>query len=243
MKASDFTKYLLEQVDNHSFYVWGGQGEPFSKQTYEDLKKKESDEKHLSDIYFLAADNIIKGYDLKNARCFDCSGLGVYFFLKNNIIKSDLTADGLYRICDTKIPVAEVVEGDFVFKNKSSSGAWGHIGYVVKYADTLKVVEAKGRAYGVVISTLTSGWKAATRPSWWEAETYVFTQTLRKGSRGEDVKQLQLLLIQHGYSITADGSFGTKTETAVKDFQKKSKLTVDGVAGKKTITALGGIWG
>lgn len=241
MKANKFTQYLLEQVKNHSLYVWGGQGESFSKMTYTELKSRENDAKHLSDLYTYVAGCILKGYDMKAAKCFDCSGLGVYFFLQNGIIKSDVSADGLYKMCSKKLTLAEVTEGDFVFKNKAN-GVWGHIGYVVNDGGSLKVVEAKGRAYGVVISSLDSGWKAAARPSWWESESFVFTRTLRKSMTGEDVKELQSLLIKKGYSITADGSFGSKTETAVKTFQQKSKLTVDGVVGKNTINALGGAW-
>ena len=44
--------------------------------------------------------------------------------------------------------------------------------------------------------------------------------TLKKGSKGEDVKILQKELIKLGFSLTAGGDFGAKTETAVKSFQK-----------------------
>lgn len=58
---------------------------------------------------------------------------------------------------------------------------------------------------------------------------------LRKGDRGEDVKTLQLRLIELGYlSGKADGIFGTATEVAVVSFQKRSSLTADGKAGKVT---------
>lgn len=59
-------------------------------------------------------------------------------------------------------------------------------------------------------------------------------QTLKKGSKGEDVKKLQQLL-----KITVDGDFGPKTEEAVKKFQKEHKLTPDGICGPKTWEALG----
>ena len=52
---------------------------------------------------------------------------------------------------------------------------------------------------------------------------------LKLGSKGEDVKKLQSKL-----GITADGSFGLKTEQAVKDYQKSKGLTVDGIVGNKT---------
>lgn len=59
--------------------------------------------------------------------------------------------------------------------------------------------------------------------------------TLRNGSRGENVRVLQQALIDLGYLRgTADGIFGNNTENAVRSFQKKNKLNVDGLAGKKT---------
>lgn len=58
--------------------------------------------------------------------------------------------------------------------------------------------------------------------------------TLKKGSKGEEVKVLQKAL-----NITVDGDFGTKTETAVKKFQKSKGLVADGIVGKKTWEALG----
>lgn len=62
---------------------------------------------------------------------------------------------------------------------------------------------------------------------------------LAKGSRGDEVKQLQQKLNQLGYSVgSIDGVFGNKTETAVKKFQKDRGLKVDGIVGSKTGQAL-----
>ena len=58
---------------------------------------------------------------------------------------------------------------------------------------------------------------------------------LEKGCEGKDVKALQILLNGLGFNCgTADGDFGSKTDTAVKRFQKAKGLTQDGVVGKKT---------
>jgi hypothetical protein len=56
---------------------------------------------------------------------------------------------------------------------------------------------------------------------------------LKKGSRGDEVKQIQVAL-----GLKADGIFGTKTENAVIKFQKENGLYPDGVVGKKTLDAL-----
>ena len=63
------------------------------------------------------------------------------------------------------------------------------------------------------------------------------------GSKGSDVKTLQELLNQNGYSLDTDGVFGSKTQAAVKDYQKKNNLAVDGVVGKNTWGALAGTQG
>lgn len=63
--------------------------------------------------------------------------------------------------------------------------------------------------------------------------------TLRLGSRGTAVLQLQQALNALGYDTNgADGKFGKGTEQAVKDYQKANGLTVDGKAGVKTLAQL-----
>ena len=60
------------------------------------------------------------------------------------------------------------------------------------------------------------------------------------GSRGQEVKTIQDKLKRWGYyNGSVDGIYGTKTVTAVKKFQQKNGLTVDGVAGPKTLSAMG----
>lgn len=57
--------------------------------------------------------------------------------------------------------------------------------------------------------------------------------TIKKGSKGTSVKILQKYL-----SLAEDGIFGAITEEAVKDFQKRHGLTVDGVVGPSTWTKI-----
>ena len=59
------------------------------------------------------------------------------------------------------------------------------------------------------------------------------TRTLRKGMKGEDVKELQSLLF-----VIVDGVFGPLTEKSVKRFQEEKGLKVDGVVGPKTLELL-----
>ena len=57
---------------------------------------------------------------------------------------------------------------------------------------------------------------------------------LKKGSKGEEVKQLQAKL-----GLTADGVFGPGTEKQLKAWQTKNGLTADGIAGPATLAKLG----
>lgn len=60
------------------------------------------------------------------------------------------------------------------------------------------------------------------------------TTTLKQGSSGGSVKWLQLMLGYAGYKLTADGKFGAATKLAVKDFQRKTGLSIDGIFGSNT---------
>ncbi|MTH54805.1 L,D-transpeptidase family protein [Bacillus mangrovi] len=63
--------------------------------------------------------------------------------------------------------------------------------------------------------------------------------TLKKGSQGEAVAQLQRKLTSSGFSPGGiDGIFGSATDRAVRAFQKSRGLTVDGIAGPATWSAL-----
>lgn len=60
------------------------------------------------------------------------------------------------------------------------------------------------------------------------------------GSRSDEVSEIQSRLKQWGYYTgQVDGIFGTQTKKAVTLFQKKNGLTADGIAGPKTLAAMG----
>ena len=61
--------------------------------------------------------------------------------------------------------------------------------------------------------------------------------TLRKGSKGDAVKELQTMLLKLGYDLGPcgiDGDFGKSTDATVRSFQSDHRLAVDGVVGKDT---------
>ena len=60
------------------------------------------------------------------------------------------------------------------------------------------------------------------------------------GSRGEEVRQIQTKLKRWGYyNGNVDGIYGSETQEAVRYFQRKNGLTVDGIAGPNTLKAMG----
>lgn len=64
---------------------------------------------------------------------------------------------------------------------------------------------------------------------------------LKRGCKGDNVKDLQQKLLDCGYQLPrkgVDGLFGPETKSAVMSFQKDNSLTVDGVAGPQTMQAL-----
>jgi len=62
--------------------------------------------------------------------------------------------------------------------------------------------------------------------------------TLRQGHANDQVQTAQYLLRERGHQIVADNIFGPKTDAAVQAFQSTAHLTVDGIIGPRTWSAL-----
>ena len=60
------------------------------------------------------------------------------------------------------------------------------------------------------------------------------SDNVHKGDKGDGVKQIQQALKDAGYKVSVDGDFGNQTDAAVRQFQKKNNLKVDGIVGKIT---------
>jgi peptidoglycan hydrolase-like protein with peptidoglycan-binding domain len=71
------------------------------------------------------------------------------------------------------------------------------------------------------------------------SSTHVFTRTLRKGERGNDISILQSWLTDIGLTVPATGYFGSQTRAAVTHFQRVSHLApVSGAVGTRTAATL-----
>lgn len=63
---------------------------------------------------------------------------------------------------------------------------------------------------------------------------------LRRGEQGEEVRRLQEALNRNGAQLPTNGVYGPQTEAAVSDYQRRNNMqSVDGVAGPRTLAALG----
>lgn len=232
-----FTSLASNQV-NKGIYVWGAQGQLLTSISPEWIRSKETSTANANK----AIEMYNKRKGIAGARAYDCSGLVCWCLTECKAKEQgfDKTAEGLRQLCSKLSKPTE--DGDLCFK--ISDGKAHHVGMYVGG----KIVEAKGRAYGVVSSSVSSSWNAFGRlPIKWDDEPkqYVLTRILKKGCKGDDVKELQKKLMSLGYKLPrygADGDFGKETDKYVRQFQVDKKLKADGIVGKNTCEKLGWIW-
>ena len=66
----------------------------------------------------------------------------------------------------------------------------------------------------------------------------VLDKSYKKGDKGKKIQLCQEWLCLHGFHIAIDGEFGPATDYAVRRFQEKNKMTINGVIEKHTFEAL-----
>ena len=104
-------------------------------------------------------------------------------------------------------------------------------------------IQGYGRPYYEEETKAPTEVKTETKPATTKEEKTVTIEmkVLKKGAKNAQVKTLQRILHAMGYDLGSnpmDGSFGPKTDTAVRKFQKDNKLEVDGSVGEKTWSKL-----
>lgn len=167
-----------------------------------------------------------------------CPTLLNYYKKKGQIVKSDYKA------------------GDIVFFNFSGGTGASHVG-ICKAWDGTNITTIDGNtgtgneANGGAVMERKRNKRyivAVARPSYEGTTTNaskggntvkVTLAVLKKGSRGDNVKALQILLNGYGFNCgKADGVFGINTQNAVLKFQKANGLDDDGIVGEQTWTKL-----
>ena len=236
-------------------YLWGTRGQVCTQALLDARYNSHYREEGMSREAF---DSDTKGWVEKGVRVTDCQGL------LDAYLGNDVQANTCYTTyCTEKGQIKKIsrpyVIGEAVFMGTATNKT--HVGWVCgfdKNGNPL-VVESRGLKYGVVITKLFGrGWdyrglmtkkfNYEWSPEQPDPSVFIFYRDLKKGMRGQDVVELKKLLIAKGYhdGITIDTktspNFGNATRKLVKQFQADNGLTVDGVAGKQTITTLGGYY-
>jgi len=110
-----------------------------------------------------------------------------------------------------------------------------HVDNLFKPKDYTGSNDHAGHAHGSIEHTK----QAENSVARWELiETTPVWKTLRSGDKGMSVRQLQAYLNGHRSSLIVDGRFGPGTDRAVRAFQKRHQLKVDGWVGPQTRGAL-----
>ena len=173
-------------------------------------------------------------------RVHDCSGLVKGYIFSETPVSPpkykkeyDKSANGLRACCSTQGSMEALPEipGLLVFKE-------GHVGV---YIGDGYIVEAKGHKYGVIKTRVSdSKWLCWGKLDWIYYEDEPVEEPadlprLKKGCKGDAVKSLQVLLNYKGMTdsgglkLDVDGSFGPKTEYAVKTYQVKKDMGKTGI--------------
>jgi hypothetical protein len=221
-----------KMLDDGWGYIWGAYGQIWT-QADQDRVKADPDGRAQTKEY---------GQKWVGHHVIDCSGIP-YKIAKDNGISIAHGSNTQYlKYCDKKGKIENgvtLVPGVGVFKYSDKyKNPYYHVGI---YEGNGKVIEAQGTYRGVIRSSL-FGW---THYGYWKFVDWAdaggdkIVETLRKGSKGPAVSALQEMLNKLGYNSGAvDGVFGSKTEAAVKNFQKDNRLTADGLAGERTMEIL-----
>ena len=242
--------FVKQEAARGSIYVWGAQGRRGDQISIGWITQMETSTVNANRAISLWEKNC-RIYDPDMIGAFDCSGLIGACLNANGNSGFDDTANGYLNRC-VKIGKAELAPGDFVFEWNGIKS--NHVGV---YIGDGKVVEARGRDYGVVITGLDArNWKKFGRPDFMyedqPQQAFVIDHLLKR--RSPTVYDPQVQWMQEAFlraggeyitllgSAGADGRFGSGTEKAVKRYQAAVGLNADGIVGHDTAVSLGATW-
>lgn len=220
MLDSKVLAYFENLYKNKAVYLWGANSEIITKELTDKLYRIFGDKTYNKAYY----DNKFKeGAGRVGA---DCSGAF------RPISGFDTTAQGYYDLCKekgsiSKLPLSKVC---LVFK-RNLSGRMTHIGLYCGNGYTIEMKSSKDNCVKEKLKK--SRWTHYGIPAWIEYhKTNPYPEpkrTIYKGCQGEDVKWVQWHL-----GIEVDGNAGSGTDKAIREFQKKNGLVIDGRCGPAT---------
>ena len=239
IKASQLIEKFKQALSEKWGYIWGTAGEKWTEEKQKELEKTTDSDHEQGRIY---------GKKWIGHIVSDCSGLFSWAFKKlggymyhgsDTMYKKYCTYHGeLKKGKRTDGKTLKPGTAVFVWNGKKYShvGLFIGNGFVIEACTTLK-----GVIKGKVTASKWTHWGELKGVDYNEdiPDTPVEPEdpVLRRGNKGEDVKTLQKLLVEKGYSVGScgiDGDFGQATQKAVKAFQKDHGLAADGVVGEKT---------
>ncbi|MEX1308179.1 MAG: peptidoglycan-binding protein [Eubacteriales bacterium] len=165
-------------------------------------------------------------------------------FVYNSSITAIVTAPGQFAYDHNRVPTADsyeaarrVLDGEkwvvpqnaYYFRNYGGS-TWSG-----KSSDPIRFWGKIGNHY-IYVRKLEGRYNGNDVPAPMYSREY---DSPRLGIIPSDkVIEIQQMLVSLGYAIEADGYFGELTDKAVKDFQSKNNLTIDGIVGDETYALL-----
>ncbi|HEX8076021.1 MAG TPA: GH25 family lysozyme, partial [Thermoleophilaceae bacterium] len=128
--------------------------------------------------------------------------------------------------------------GNLAARPGTSNHGWG-LAVDLASQEMRHVVDEIGAPYGFAkrwSDAPSEWWHIRWREGVWDGRGRVDERfpTLHPGERGRAVKRLQKLLRRKGYTLPVTGHFGPPTAKAVRAYQARKHLTVDGVVGPAT---------
>jgi hypothetical protein len=165
----------------------------------------------------------------------ECMGVPAYAKTQESTNGGDEYYSVLYGARSVGCPLYYIIEHSFHTNKRSAE-------WLLDEDNLRKLAKVEAEVIKEWVDEAEQEEKPQEKPS---SNITVILPMLSKGSKGQQAKNLQILLKGKGYDIGvygADGDFGDKTKEAVMKFQKDNGLADDGVVGQDTWNALlGGI--
>lgn len=247
MSAALFAQKCIERYEAKDGYIMSTIGQdPKKLSSYYFNQYKDNDAQYKKALYWKEhAERVWDCQGLSEGLYNDFAGTSINVRARNNYA-SWCSPKGTGIIpAEYRVPGAAVFWGD-------TAGTISHVAYLVQPVDPNKpdedwyLIEARGVLYGVVKTKLLS-----RKPKYWGLMTKFFdygaaaqdltlgSRVLKSGMSGADVRDLQKLLSDMGYSLGkygVDGEYGKFTAAAVASFQQDRDVEGDeaGVYGENT---------